>query len=323
MIHIFWTPSILIIGLLFATACNRNRVNFERGFIPTTPVNFADVNSEYDDYNSSEVSNFDWRDFYLIFSTNRASKGAQFDFIEYYCSQDFDQSTGRFRLSANNSYKAMYDYVNSEANEFGPYLENYSRYPYCNLYFASDRQGSLDIFRAASKDNIVPVRALNSPFDDAYPSIFYSESKTETIYFCSNRDKTFDIYQATNNSGEVFSEDNKHQLVQKNQQLSSPIDDKCPFVYKNTMVFVSNRPGGMGGFDLWYATFNGTSWSEPKNFGSPINTPYDEYRPILQKEYNQTSSFEFINDLMIFSSNRPGGKGGFDLYYVGIPKDLH
>jgi hypothetical protein len=28
----------------------------------------------------------------------------------------------------------------------------------------------------------------------------------------------------------------------------------------------------------------------------------------------------FINDLMIFSSNRPGGKGGFDLYYAGIPR---
>lgn len=88
------------------------------------------------------------------------------------------------------------------------------------------------------------------------------------------------------------------------------------------MVFVSNRPGGMGGFDLWYATFNGTSWSEPKNFGSKINTPYDEYRPIVIKPQGSFDSFEFVNDLMIFSSNRPGGKGGFDLYYVGINKNL-
>ncbi len=29
---------------------------------------------------------------------------------------------------------------------------------------------------------------------------------------------------------------------------------------------------------------------------------------------------EFANDFMLFSSNRPEGKGGFDLYYVDIEK---
>jgi hypothetical protein len=28
--------------------------------------------------------------------------------------------------------------------------------------------------------------------------------------------------------------------------------------------------------------------------------------------------YEYQNDLMLFSSDRPGGKGGYDLYYVGI-----
>jgi hypothetical protein len=27
------------------------------------------------------------------------------------------------------------------------------------------------------------------------------------------------------------------------------------------------------------------------------------------------------NLLLLFSSNRPGGKGGFDFYYVGLPRD--
>jgi hypothetical protein len=47
-----------------------------------------------------------------------------------------------------------------------------------------------------------------------------------------------------------------------------------------------------------------------------VNSEYDEYRPITHYEYG------FDNNLMIFSSNRPGGKGGFDLYYVGIPKSI-
>jgi len=33
-----------------------------------------------------------------------------------------------------------------------------------------------------------------------------------------------------------------------------------------------------------------------------------------------TSVWEFDNNFMLFSSNRPGGKGGFDLYYVGVKK---
>ena len=32
------------------------------------------------------------------------------------------------------------------------------------------------------------------------------------------------------------------------------------------------------------------------------------------------NAFGYENDLMVFSSNRPGGLGGYDLYYVGIDK---
>jgi hypothetical protein len=80
------------------------------------------------------------------------------------------------------------------------------------------------------------------------------------------------------------------------------------------MVFTSNRPGGYGGYDLYYSKFDGQSWSEPVNFGEDINTEYDEFRPVALQV------FDFKNDVMLFSSDRPGGKGGFDLYYVGIDK---
>ena len=80
------------------------------------------------------------------------------------------------------------------------------------------------------------------------------------------------------------------------------------------MVFTSDRPGGFGGFDLWYSTYGTDGWSQPVNFGPSINTTYDEYRPAV------VYAEEFTNDLMFFSSNRPGGKGGFDLYYAGIAK---
>jgi len=104
--------------------------------------------------------------------------------------------------------------------------------------------------------------------------------------------------------------------VQKDAVLSSESDDKCPFISNDMLVFTSNRTGGYGGFDLYYSRRENGKWSTPVNFGPKINTAYDEYRPIIRPEYG------FTNDFMLFSSNRPGGKGGFDLYYVGIDKFL-
>ena len=83
------------------------------------------------------------------------------------------------------------------------------------------------------------------------------------------------------------------------------------------MVFASNRNNGYGGYDLWYSVYSGSGWGGPVNFGPEINTEYDEYRPAIE-EFSDSK-----NDLMIFSSNRPGGKGGFDLYYAGIAKMIN
>ena len=49
------------------------------------------------------------------------------------------------------------------------------------------------------------------------------------------------------------------------------------------------------------------------NFGAVINTEFDEYRPALFEE-----DVDNDRDMMVFSSDKPGGKGGFDLYFVGV-----
>ena len=79
------------------------------------------------------------------------------------------------------------------------------------------------------------------------------------------------------------------------------------------MVFVSNKPGGYGGFDLYYSILENGEWTSPENFGADINTEFDEYRPILFDE-----GVDYTRHMMIFSSNRPEGMGGFDLYFVGV-----
>jgi outer membrane protein OmpA-like peptidoglycan-associated protein len=73
-----------------------------------------------------------------------------------------------------------------------------------------------------------------------------------------------------------------------------------------TMIFASDRPGGYGEMDLWYCTWSGSAWSEPKNMGPVINTPFNEVFP------------NFHNSRLYFSSDRiDKGYGGLDLYYSG------
>lgn len=83
------------------------------------------------------------------------------------------------------------------------------------------------------------------------------------------------------------------------------------------MVFVSDRPGGLGGFGIYYSVFNGSTWGTPTNAGTRINTKDDEYRPVF---LNNTREM-FRYPLIVFSPNRPGGKGGFDLYLTGLIND--
>ena len=53
------------------------------------------------------------------------------------------------------------------------------------------------------------------------------------------------------------------------------------------------------------------AWSSPVNLGPDVNSAADEFRPRLWIHN------DFTNDLLMFSSDRDGGKGGFDLYFIG------
>jgi hypothetical protein len=96
--------------------------------------------------------------------------------------------------------------------------------------------------------------------------------------------------------------------------LSSEGEQKCPFVTGRMMVFASDRTCGYGGLELYYSTFSEGGWSAPVNFSDKINTRYDEYRSIVILPWESTNHF------MLFSSNRPGGSGIYDLYFAGFNK---
>ena len=71
------------------------------------------------------------------------------------------------------------------------------------------------------------------------------------------------------------------------------------------LLFAGNFAGkGFGNFDLYISYDTPTGWSEPVNLGANINTEFWESSPSLSPDKNA----------LYFSSNRPGGYGGKDLY---------
>ena len=70
------------------------------------------------------------------------------------------------------------------------------------------------------------------------------------------------------------------------------------------LLFSSNRTGGQGGYDLWYAPLENGTAGTPVNMGAAINTSYDEQAPA----YHEASAS------LIFSSNGRVGMGGYDFF---------
>lgn len=320
---------LIIVLLTFIISCTP-RFNFDRIIIPVTPVNFFDVNSSYDDYNSAEPQELVWYSFSLFFSTNRYNMGRDFDVFFYECNIESNFIDGVFQIHAYPAQTSLTDSINSQYNELGPYF-TYDTESYLNqisdqsdkrFFYTSDVNGNSDIFYILYSNNSyyspagnpVNLEGINTAFNDGYLTIHPDEYQDrETVYFTSDRDGSFDIYRAVSEENKLIHQSSILE-INKVEQLSTNADDKCPFIRGNVIVFASDRAGGLGGYDLWYSTYKDNEWSAPDNFGETINTEYNEFRPVIIVTWEE----EFYNNLMIFSSDRPGGKGMFDLYYVGI-----
>lgn len=70
------------------------------------------------------------------------------------------------------------------------------------------------------------------------------------------------------------------------------------------LYFCSDRPGGLGGDDLYRVPVTLTGFGEPEHLGQEVNSAGNEWAPMLSGDGN----------VLLFSSNRRGGAGRFDLF---------
>ncbi|MFN0036845.1 MAG: SPOR domain-containing protein [Saprospiraceae bacterium] len=77
----------------------------------------------------------------------------------------------------------------------------------------------------------------------------------------------------------------------------------------NKLIFASTQPGGFGGWDIYVSNLTASGWSEPRNLGTPLNTPGNEVTPF------------FDGEDLYFSSDWHKGFGGLDVFRASLGRE--
>lgn len=184
------------------------------------------------------------------------------------------------------------------------------------LYFNSNRSGGYgdyDVWvstrETVDSDWGEPMNlgsTINTSAVDACPSI---STDGLTLFFASSRPGGYgnsDLYVTTRQT----TDDPFGSLVNLGPTVNSSSLDSGPCISIDglSLFFMSNRPGGSGGDNIWLTTretING-EWSAPVNLGPNVNG-------------SGLAGFPYISDdglLLFFASIRAGGYGTVDIWFT-------
>jgi len=217
--------------------------------------------------------------------------------------------------------------LSSDKSDFGAVMYDNT------VYFSSARNGAkknygwtnepfLDIYKSVLGDNgtysePTAISELNSKFHDGTLTI---SADGNTCYFSTEsfKDKAFEkvkslnskfsqiyLYKATKN-GETWGDVKLLPFNSKEYSTGNPSLSRDG----KTLYFSSNRPGSIGGVDIWKVAVTGDSYGEPENLGSKVNTEGNENFPFIADD----------NTTLYFASNGKPGLGGLDVFQVDLSK---
>jgi len=255
------------------------------------------INSAYDDYLPTITSDGT----HLVY-TRTEKDGNQNIFLSNYEGMDWKKG------------KAFGNQLNTDQNEGMAKFEAHGRAFYFAGCMREDTEGGCDIYQAALKDGKIETVSrldgvLNSSFWDSQPSI---TCDGKAMYFSSTRE------------GGLGGADIWISYLDKNGEWGIPInpgssvnsagDEEAPYISNDghTLYFSSTGHPGQGDGDLFISRKEGQNWSKAQNMDFPFNSSAKEIGIYVQAD----------NKTAYFSSARPGGKGGLDIYEVELPEQF-
>lgn len=133
----------------------------------------------------------------------------------------------------------------------------------------------------------------------------------KVVYFASDRmggQGGLDIFKTTLQANGSWSAP-----VNLGPEVNSKANEDAPFIHpdQRTLFFTSDGHNTMGGRDIFVTRLNDNKWTHPENMGYPVNTTVND------------NYFTLIADgtRAYFSSDRKGGMGGQDIYFIDLPPE--
>ncbi len=152
-------------------------------------------------------------------------------------------------------------------------------------------------------------KPINSKYRETHASL---GADNMTLYFTSDRPGGYgglDIYV-------VKRLPNGEWGIPQNlgPEINTPYDEEGPYIHPDgkTLFFSSKGHTSMGGYDIFYSTYNENTgkWSKPKNLGYPINTTMDDVfyvpTPDGKRAYYASKQFNSMGKTDIFLITIPG-----------------
>jgi outer membrane protein OmpA-like peptidoglycan-associated protein len=155
--------------------------------------------------------------------------------------------------------------------------------------------------------------SINSNYDEYWPCLSADDETlifTRLIPINENNKETYH-----NRQEDIFISKLKDSKWQKAQPIGPPINspdnEGASFITsdgRKMYLTICNRADSKGRCDIYFSERTAKGWQEPKNIGEPVNSAYMEKQPSISSD----------GKTLYFVSNRPGGKGDYDIWASDI-----
>ena len=176
---------------------------------------------------------------------------------------------------------------------------------YFEDFYYSTRSNQASIWKNAT--NLKPP--INTDDHESIPCI---SSDGQQVYFYKSLPQNKKNENETCGNGDIYFAKLKGKTWTNPKLLQGTVNteywESHPSISSDgkTFYFVSDKPGGVGGRDIYKSELNPKTgnWENTINLGEPINTPYDEAGPFIHPD----------NKTLYFSSKGHPGIGGYDVF---------